>query len=89
MQSSAPGNHGNISKDQTRTLASLQVSCLAVVPAAEARPPLTVEEEATIGVFRRNTPSVVYITNLANRSALPSPGEVPSMESKTTIPYKA
>ena len=47
----------------------VQVSCLAVAPAAEARPPLSAEEEATIGVFRRNTPSVVYITNLANRSA--------------------
>ena len=40
---------------------------MAAVPTALARPPLTVEEEATIGIFRRNTPSVVYITNLANR----------------------
>ena len=68
---SPPENH---QYSVSRALASriscqrcVQASCLAVAPAAEARPPLSAEEEATIGVFRRNTPSVVYITNLANR----------------------
>jgi S1-C subfamily serine protease len=45
---------------------------LSPVPAAPAQPKtpsryLTAEEQATIDLFQRNTPSVVYITNVAQR----------------------
>jgi hypothetical protein len=34
-------------------------------PAVEAKPRLTSEEQLTIDIFKRNTPSVVNVTNLA------------------------
>ena len=30
-------------------------------------PPLTAEEKATVGLFQRSTPAVVFITNIATR----------------------
>ena len=47
--------------------ACLQVVCTGPLDIAQARSPLTNEEVSTIDLFRRNTPSVVYITNLASR----------------------
>ena len=52
--------------------AGLLVATLAVadplVGMAEARTPLTLEEQVSVDLFKENTPSVVYITNLAVRS---------------------
>ena len=47
--------------------ACMQALQLGSPDAAVARVPLTEDENATISIFRRNKPSVVYITNLANR----------------------
>ena len=47
----------------------MQALQLAAPDAVTARVPLTADEEATVSIFRRNKPSVVYITNLANRQA--------------------
>jgi len=37
---------------------------------AYAKPRLTQDEQLTVDLFKRNTPSVVFITNLAVRCAL-------------------
>lgn len=38
-----------------------------LIGSAQARPPLTQEERVSVDLFRDNTPSVVFITNLAVR----------------------
>ncbi len=53
------------SLEQTIEIQSMQ-ACLHV-PAALARGALTSEEQHTISLFRENTPSVVFITNLATK----------------------
>ncbi|KAK9831013.1 hypothetical protein WJX74_000091 [Apatococcus lobatus] len=47
--------------------AMLSLQMLIGIPAAYARGTLTAEEQRTISLFRDNTPSVVFITNIATK----------------------
>lgn len=49
----------------TLSTASLLASSLMAPSMALARPKLTPEEQLTIEIFKRSTPSVVNVTNLA------------------------
>jgi hypothetical protein len=56
----------------TRGAVGLQLGPVAppVLLQASAKPRLTAEERATVDLFQKSTPSVVYITNLAVRCVL-------------------
>lgn len=50
--------------------AAVAISCIVPVGPAEARPRMTPDETVTIDVFKKTTPSVVNVTNLAARWGL-------------------